>query len=114
VGKQSSEIPKANMSTQERSLRSKLAQLVSSKGLVRGTLSVRERVCGKPVCKCVRGEKHVGLYLVASHEGKVRQLFIPQADEVKVRQWIEEYRQAETLLEKIADVHWAKLQNREE
>jgi len=54
------------------------------------------------------------LYLVASHEGKVRQLFIPQADEVKVRQWIEEYRQAETLLEKIADVHWAKLQNREE
>lgn len=102
------------MSSQERSLRSQLAQLVSSKGLIRGTLSTRERMCGKQSCKCTRGEKHVGLYLVVSRDGKVRQLFIPQAYEQKVRRWIEEYRRAEELLDQIADTYWSKIQNRED
>jgi hypothetical protein len=114
VSKRPPDIPKANMTVQERGFRSQLAQLVSGRGLIRGTLSVRERTCGKAVCKCVRGEKHVGLYLVVSHGGKLRQLFIPQAYEEKVRQWIEEYRRAEKLLEEIADIHWVKLQNRKE
>src|ERR1017187_143317 len=91
------------MSSQERSLRSQLAQLVSSKGLIRGTISTRERVCGKQSCKCTRGEKQVGLYLVVNREGKVRQLFIPQAYEQQVRRWIEEYRRAEEILDQIAD-----------
>lgn len=110
----SSQIPKIKMSVQERDFRSRLAQSVSSKGFIRGTLSIRERVCGKPVCKCMRGVKHVGLYLVASQDGKPRQLFIPQSYEKKVRQWIEEYRRAEKLLEEIADLHWDKIQKRED
>jgi len=52
--------------------------------------------------------------LVVSREGKVRQLFIPQAYEQRVRQWIEEYLRAEELLDEIADVHWSKIQNRED
>jgi hypothetical protein len=101
-------VSKGSMSSQERAIRSRLAQLVSGKGLIRGTLTTRERVCGKQSCKCTREEKHVGLYLVVSREGKVRQLFIPQAYEQKVRQWIEEYRRAEELLDTIADLYWAK------
>lgn len=114
MGKRTPDISKGSMSGQERAIRSQLAQLVSSKGLIRGTLSTRVRVCGKRVCKCARGEKHVGLYLVVSREGKVRQLFIPQDYEQKVRQWIEEYRRAEELLEEIADTYWSKIQKREE
>jgi hypothetical protein len=101
------------MSVQEREFRSQLAQLVSSKDLIRGTLSFREKVCGKASCKCVRGEKHVGLYLVCSQEGKLRQLFIPGVYEKRVRRWIEEYRRAERLLEEIAQIQWGKIQNRE-
>lgn len=114
VGKRTSDIPKGSMSVQERSLRSQLAQLVSGRGLIRGTLSTRERECGKGSCRCTRGEKHVGLYLVVSRNGKVRQLFIPKAYEQRARQWIEEYRRAEELLDQIADTCWSKIQKRED
>ena len=66
------------MSPRERDRRSQLAQLAHGAGLLRGTLAIRERACGKPNCKCTKGEKHVSLYLVASYEGRVRQLFIPK------------------------------------
>lgn len=101
------------MSLTERDFRSKLVRIVSSGGFIRGTLSQREKVCGKPTCKCARGEKHVALYLVVSQEGRLRQLFVPKSHEEIVRQWTEQYRQAEALLEEISKIHWEKLQNRE-
>ena len=108
------EIPKGSMSSAERDLRSRLAQCISGNGLMRGTLSVREKVCGKSTCKCARGERHVALYLMASKDGKQRQLFVPRSHEAKVRKWLEQYRQAERLLEEISDLHWKKIQNRGE
>ncbi len=107
-------ISKGAMLAQERSLRSKLVQLVSGRGLIRGTLSVREKVCGKATCKCARGERHIGLYLTASQGKDVGQLFIPKSYEGKVRQWIEEYKKAEALLEEISATHWTKIKNREQ
>jgi hypothetical protein len=114
VVEHSQDISKAKMSLKERDLRSRLTKLIQGKGLIRGTLSTRTNTCGKSNCKCAHGEKHVALYLVVSQDGKPRQLFIPQSYDKKVRQWIDEYRRAEQLLQEIADIHWAKLQNREE
>ena len=108
------EISKGSMSGAERDIRSRLVQRISGMGLMRGTLTVREKVCGKSACKCARGEKHVAFYLVASKDGKVRQLFIPTSHEAKVRKWLEQYKQAESLLEQISDLHWGKIQSREE
>lgn len=108
------EISKGKMSSAERALRSRFAQLISGNGFVRGTLTVREKVCGKAGCKCVRGEKHVALYLMSSKDGKQRQMFVPNAREAQVRKWIEQYRQVESLLEEISDLHWKKIQDREE
>jgi hypothetical protein len=108
------EIQKGKMSSTERNFRSRLTQLISGNGFMRGTLTTREKVCGKSNCKCARGERHVALYLVASKDGKLQQLFIPNSYEGKVRKWLEQYRQAEQLLEEISDLHWKKIQNREE
>jgi hypothetical protein len=102
------------MTLKERDLRSRLTKLVQAKGLIRGTLNARANTCGKSTCKCARGEKHSALYLVVSQEGKLRQLFIPQSFEAKVRQWIDDYRLAEQLLDEIAAIHWAKIRDREE
>ncbi len=101
------------MAAEERTVRSKLAQLIGDKGFVRGTLVVRERACGKPNCRCVRGEKHVGKYLVMSDGGKKRQLFIPEEMEAKVLRWLDNYQQAKESLEEICNINWAKLANRE-
>ena len=107
------DIPKARMSAQERELRSRLAQLLSRAAIVRGTLSVREKSCGKPSCRCARGEKHRAVYLVASDEGKLRQLFIPRSLEADVRECVETYQRIRELLEELSRLHWGKLQRRE-
>ncbi len=102
------------MSKAERDLRSRLTKLLHSTGVIRGSLSVRERTCGKPGCRCVtKGKKHSALYLVVSEEGKYRQIFVPKAFEDYVRQWVEGYTNARTLLEEISKLHHEKLRKRE-
>ena len=108
------EISKGKMSVAERDFRSRLAQMVSGSGLMRGTLTVRAKVCGKSSCKCARGERHVALYLIASKDGKLRQLFVPHSLEGKVRKWLDQYKKVEDWLEQISDLHWAKIQSRED
>ncbi len=102
------------MSPAERDIRSRLAQISSGSAIVRGTLTKREKVCGKPNCKCARGEKHVALYLVVSKDGKLRQLFVPESYEARVRKWLAQYKEAEELLEQISDLYWEKIRDREE
>ena len=102
------------MSPHERERRSRLAQLIHGAGLLRGTLAVRERTCGKPNCRCVKGERHVSLYLVASYEGRVRQLFIPKDWEPQVRRWVQQYQEARKLLEEVSLLYWDKVQKRQE
>lgn len=106
-------IARSHMSPQERHLRSQLNQLLAGAGLLRGTLNPREKVCGKPNCRCARGEKHLCLYLVASEGGKPRQIFVPRSLEPQVRQWVASYQRLRELLEELSQLHWDKLSRRE-
>lgn len=103
---------RAQMSPHERHLRSQLNQLLSGAGLVRGNLSVHSRRCGKANCRCNQGDLHVSLYLVASEDGKRRQLFIPRVLEAQTRQWVETYQRVRELLEELSQLHWDKLRSR--
>jgi len=105
-------IPRARMAEKERRFRSQLAQLIGQRGLIRGSLLRRRRVCGKPNCKCVRGAKHESLYLAISQAGRTRQLFVPKAYEPAVRQWVADYHRAAELMEEISRLHWEKVQQR--
>lgn len=105
---------RSKMSKAERELRSQLTKLLHSEGVIRGSLAIRERTCGKPGCRCaVKGEKHPALYLVLSEGGKYRQVFIPKAFEDDVRQWVESYANARGLLEEISKLYHEKLRKRE-
>ena len=66
------------MSVQERKARSRLAQLVSQHGLMRGNLLVRRVKCGKSNCHCAQGEGHECLLVAISEQGRTRQLFVPK------------------------------------
>ncbi len=101
------------MSVRERQWRSKLAQLVSQRGFIRGALLERRRVCGKPNCKCARGQRHRALYLVLSKEGRTQQLYVPKQWESAMRQWVENYHDVRDLMEKISQHHWNKVQKRQ-
>jgi hypothetical protein len=98
----------------ERQARSALARLVTQRGLLRGNLLERRRVCGKPTCKCTRGELHASLYLVFSEGGKLRQLFVPKTWEARVRQWVADYHDARRLLEEISRLYFEMVQQRQD
>ena len=102
------------MTVQERRCRSALARLVSQRGLLRGNLLQRRRVCGKANCKCTRGELHASLYLVFSDGGRLRQVFVPKSWEPVVRQWVADYHDARRLLEQISRLYFEKLRQRED
>ena len=107
--KKSAYVPRAAMGEEERKIRSRLSQLIHSRAVIRGTLNPREITCGKANCKCVRGEKHAYLYLVVRDGGKLRQKLIPRSQEAEVRRWVEQYQEAQNLLEEISDYYWGKL-----
>lgn len=98
-------ISKGTMSDQERRIRSALARLLSQRGIIHGTLSLRQRLCGKPNCKCVRGDKHEGLYLLVRHDGAVRQIYVPEDRRQVVQKWVENYHKARELMDELSDIY---------
>lgn len=106
--------PRSGLPAAERNHRSRLAQLAHQRRFLRGTLSVRSRRCGKPNCRCTRGQPHVSLYLVQSHGGKPRQLFVPKPWEDRIRAAVEDYQQMQQLIEELSEMEWRRLMERKE
>lgn len=98
------EIPKAAMSSEERSLRSQAGKLLSSAGLVHGHLSTRHQKCGKEGCRCSRGEKHQTFVLVLRRESAREQIPIPRDLVDTVRLWVDQERTLQGLLSRISEL----------
>lgn len=98
----------------EHNLRMQLQDIVRVGGLMRGTLTVRERVCGKENCRCASGKTHSSLYIVSRQNGQVRQLFVPKHLESRARQWVKTYLEVQEILEKISERCWTRLEERQE
>ena len=106
-------VPRTSLSAAERQLRSRLSQVIyDGGGLMRATLSAREKVCGKQNCKCAQGQKHSALYLVSKQDKKVRQVFVPSALESQVRAWVEGYWRIQELVEQMSEMYWEKILKR--
>jgi hypothetical protein len=73
----------------ERQARSQLAQLITQQPFLRGSLVEGTRSCGKPTCRCQRGQRHRSLYLAIRHHDRRALLYIPRALEATVRQWVD-------------------------
>jgi hypothetical protein len=67
--------------------------LVSTEALVEGSFVTVGRSCGKPTCRCARGEKHYSKYLSRSVEGRTQLVYVPAGDEVRVQGRAHQYRQ---------------------
>jgi len=107
-------LPRTSLSAQERRLRSQLRKILNDSGLMHGTLIRRRRLCGKPNCRCTRGHKHEGLYVVVTEGGKARQLYVPPQWEQTVQRWIDAYQQARQLMDEVSRIHWEKVRTRKD
>ena len=105
---------RAKLSATERNFRSRIAQLATGQWFLRGTLSERAGKCGKPNCRCSRGELHKSLYLAQSHEGEFRQICVPRAWHQRVRQAVNDYHLMQKLIEEISELEWKRVKQRKE
>ena len=71
---------------------------------MKGSLVMRATRCGRPGCKCAKGEKH-GPYLYVSvfRGGRTRSVYVPQHLEGEVRRWVESARAVES---DVAAITW--------
>ena len=100
---------RAELSVVERNLRSRLAQLASGAWLLRGAISERSGKCGKPNCRCAKGELHHSVYLVQSQAGKVRQMCVPKGLQDPVRRAVGNCQEVQRLIEAISELEWKRL-----
>jgi hypothetical protein len=69
-----------------------LRRLQRSEPLVRGSFYLLRRKCGKPNCRCARGQLHPAYVLTRSEAGKDRLYPVPKAQRAEVRKRAAEYR----------------------
>ncbi len=68
--------------------------------MVRGSVVVHRRRCGKPTCRCAGGQQlHESTVLSYSEQGRTRFVMLPAAQVAAVRAAVERYRAAEAKLE---------------
>ena len=75
--------------------------------VLRGSLMERYLTCGKPDCKCARGERHGPVwYLSVTLDQSHRSGSTVPTDQVEqVRRWIGNYHQVKEQMEKISDIN---------
>jgi len=100
------------MSWREKAWRRRLAALLREDGLLRGTVAVRQRVCGKAGCRCARGARHTAMYVVYREAGRTTQIYVPHAWEERVRRWVRQYGQVRELLEKLSSLYEGRVRQR--
>lgn len=97
--------PHSHRSLQERDARSRAVQLLADKPLLRGSLVLQHRSCGKPYCRCQKGQKHPALYLhTRSGDQRVR-IYIPSALHDTARQWVDNGRRVKRWVDRISEHH---------
>jgi hypothetical protein len=74
---------------------------------LRGSLLERYFTCGKPNCKCARGERHGPLWYLSITLGPARTTgnTVPPEQLDRVRAWIENHQRVKQYLEKISDIN---------
>ena len=78
--------------------------------MVRGTVVIHRRRCGKPTCRCAAGEDlHESVVLSYSDAGRTKFLMLPEVEVEAVRAATERFRQAKSRLDEEANAGLAAL-----
>jgi len=68
--------------------------------------------CGKPNCRCTRGELHKSLYLVQSQGGRLRQICVRWLGRSAYGRPSMTIRKMQELIEEVSELEWKRLKER--
>ena len=76
-------------------------QLSRIRYFVRGSIMECERTCGKPTCKCAKGQKHIAYYLSLKKENKTLLIYLPRSSLKLANKWIDNHKKLKELIDKL-------------
>jgi hypothetical protein len=105
-----------SLSPEERRLYPQLRQMLTRAGLLRGSLVVMKRRCGKAKCRCNGSprDRHRSLVLKIGKNGRQRTIYIPPPWEDRVRAWVAHYAEIRDVLERLCHACLRRVEEREE
>jgi len=77
----------------------------SDRPVIKGTVYELRRRCGKPGCKCARGEFHARMVVSASEKGKTRLRVIPRGFFVEVQGRVKRYQELRRVRGRVVVIH---------
>lgn len=80
-------------------------RMLKSTNMVKGSVVTLSRTCGKPGCKCTRGEKHTSKYLSISAGNKTRMVYLKPGMEMPISQAVDRYRRFRQARARLVKVH---------
>lgn len=82
----------------------RVKKLAAASPVLAASLVVIEKTCGRPGCRCLRGEKHAGHYLTYKEKGKTRTVYVPLDMLEDVRLWVKEHQRIKALSQEISQL----------
>ena len=73
--------------------------------VIKGTVYELKRKCGKPGCKCARGELHTRMVVSASEGGKTRLQVIPHGSLVEVQTKVRRYQELRRVRARLGEIY---------
>lgn len=92
-----------------RSLRSKMRKIGS---MMQGTVIYRRMKCGKPNCRCTRGEPHMYLVVTYKEKGKSKTVYVNRSLEAEALVLSSNYKKYKELLKELTQVNLEILKSR--
>jgi len=77
----------------------------SDRPLIKGSVYELKRRCGKPGCKCARGELHARMVVSASEKGKTRLRVIPRGFLVEIQEKVRRYQEVRRARARLVEIH---------
>ena len=73
--------------------------------LMRGSVVELATTCGRPNCRCARGEKHRKIYFSRSTKGKTNLIYLGQSKAALARQYCDTYKQLLAIVEEMTTIN---------
>lgn len=100
---------RSSLSQKERSARSKAVKLLHDSPFVIGSMVEMANKCGKPNCKCTKGDKHKSWCLAVRDQGKRKMIHIPHVSETLVSEWVNTYKELWKQMEIISQANFERI-----
>ena len=82
----------------------------SDKSVIKGSVYELKTKCGKPGCKCAKGQLHHRMVISASEKGKTKLRAIPHGFLVEVQTKVRRYQELRRVRVRLIEVHKKMLQ----